>query len=77
VTFRLSFTGSQTPVTADVLSPEAQVESDSTSVSRRRRALPVPVAVFDYDSVMGKAGAKSARARDYGMGEDGWTLALA
>ncbi|KAF5375553.1 hypothetical protein D9615_009218 [Tricholomella constricta] len=74
VNFRLSFIG--IPTSVDIISPKGHLEPNFLNVPRRRRALPAPVAVFEYDLVMGKAGAKSARARDYGMGEDGWTVAL-
>ncbi|GLB37891.1 hypothetical protein LshimejAT787_0409420 [Lyophyllum shimeji] len=74
-TFRLSFTGGPAPAAADILLPQAEVES--SGAPRRRRALPpTPAAMYDYDFVMGKAGARSPRARDYGMGDDGWTVVL-
>ncbi|KAG6899847.1 hypothetical protein C0993_006270 [Termitomyces sp. T159_Od127] len=43
-------------------------------VPRGRRALPKPITIFDPASVMGKVGAKISSARDFGMGEDGWTV---
>ncbi|KAH0588551.1 hypothetical protein H2248_004381 [Termitomyces sp. 'cryptogamus'] len=51
-----------------------ELASDDTHVPRRRRALPMPITIFDPTSTMGEVGAKISSARDFGMGEDCWTV---
>ncbi|KAG6888374.1 hypothetical protein C0995_008810 [Termitomyces sp. Mi166 len=72
VTFRLS--SNDLPAEVDALEPKGHLEPRFNNVPRRRRALPMPLTIFDPTSVMGEAGAKSSCARDFGMGEDGWTV---
>ncbi|KAG6856012.1 hypothetical protein H0H87_008414 [Tephrocybe sp. NHM501043] len=71
VTFQLTLDG-RLPET---ITPKAQLEPFD-NIPRRTRALPTPATNFNYEAAMGKMGTKSARLRDFGMGEDGWTVVL-
>ncbi|KAG6880097.1 hypothetical protein C0992_006371 [Termitomyces sp. T32_za158] len=66
------------PLPAKVQAPEltGHFGTSFDNVPRRRRALPKPVTIFDPTSVMGEVGTKISSARDFGMGEDNWTVAL-
>ncbi|RDB25187.1 hypothetical protein Hypma_007359 [Hypsizygus marmoreus] len=53
------------------MSAKGHLEPRFSNLPRRRRALPTPT--IEGHAVVASADGKSGMARDFGMGDDGWT----